>query len=104
MEKVLLAGVLFNKKDEPILFESMEELCLLAKTLNSEVVEKIIQKKESPDPATFIGRGKAEEIAKFVKENKIKAVIFDFDLSPSQVSNLEKIIECKIIDRTWLIL
>lgn len=104
MEKVLLVGILKNKKEELDLLESMEELNLLAKTLNLEVVDKIIQKRDFPDPTSFIGRGKAEEISNICKEKNIKAVIFDNDLSPSQVKNLENIIGCKIIDRTWLIL
>lgn len=104
MEKVLLSGVSFSKNDETVLYDGIEELSLLAKTLNCDVVDKIIQKRQSPDPGTYIGKGKAEEINNIVKEKNIKAVIFDCDLSPSQVKNLEEIIGCKIIDRTWLIL
>lgn len=104
MEKVLLVGVSISKKNEKDILESMEELYLLSKTLNCEVVDKIIQKRDAPDPATFIGRGKAEEISKIVQEKGIKAIIFDCELSPSQVKNLEEIASCKIIDRTWLIL
>lgn len=104
MEKVLLSGVSFGKNEEKILYDEIEELSLLARTLNCEVVDKIIQKRQSPDPGTYIGRGKAEEIKNIVLEKNIKAVIFDCDLSPSQVKNLEEIIGCKIIDRTWLIL
>ncbi|MEJ5165681.1 MAG: GTPase HflX [Thermoanaerobaculia bacterium] len=104
MEKVLLVGVSISKKNEKDIWESMDELNLLSKTLNCEVVDKIIQKRDAPDPATFIGRGKAEEISKIVQEKGIKAIIFDCELSPSQVKNLEEIIHCKIIDRTWLIL
>ncbi len=104
MERALLAGFIWKKNESNSLWDSMEELSLLTGTLKCEVVDKIIQKKENPCPATFIGKGKAEEISKIVREKNIRAVIFDCDLSPSQVKNLEEIIGCKIIDRTWLIL
>lgn len=104
MERVVLAGLIFYKKQKEEFYDSMEELESLSKTLNCEVVEKIIQKREKPCPATYIGKGKAEEIAKLVKEKNIKAVIFDTDLTPSQVKNLENILGSKVIDRTWLIL
>lgn len=104
MEKVLLVGVSLSKKIGEDLWDSMEELELLTKTLNCEIVDKIIQKKDCPDPSTFIGRGKAEEISKIAREKDVRTIIFDCDLSPSQIKNLEEIINCKIIDRTWLIL
>jgi GTP-binding protein HflX len=104
MERVLLAGLIWKKNEDNSFLEGLEELSLLTKTLNCEIVDRIIQKKENPCPATFIGRGKAEEISRIVKEKNIRAVIFDCDLTPSQVKNLEEIIGCKIIDRTWLIL
>lgn len=104
MERVLLAGFIWKKNENNTIWDSMEELSLLTGTLKCEVVDKIIQKRENPCPATFIGKGKAEEISKVVKEKNIRAIIFDCDLSPSQVKNLEEIIGCKIIDRTWLIL
>lgn len=104
MEKVLLVGVSLSRNKENDFLESMEELLLLSRTLNCEVIDKIMQKRDAPDPATFIGRGKAEEISRIVQEKGIKAIIFDCELSPSQVKNLEEIINCKIIDRTWLIL
>ncbi len=104
MEKALLVGICFNKKEEENIKENLKELFLLAKTLNCQICGEIIQKREAPDPKTYIGRGKGEEISKIVKELDIKTVIFENDLSPSQVKNLEDMFGCKVIDRTWLIL
>jgi GTP-binding protein HflX len=84
--------------------DSLAELGELTTTAGGEVVDTGIQKMESLSPATFIGKGKAEEFAKFCKTNDVDTVIFDDDLSPAQCRNLEKIFECKILDRTSLIL
>ncbi|HEY1718635.1 MAG TPA: GTPase HflX [Verrucomicrobiae bacterium] len=84
--------------------ESLDELAELAQTAGAEVVGDGIQKMESLNAATFIGKGKAEEFAKFCKSNKVDTVIFDDELSPAQSRNLEKIFGCKIFDRTALIL
>jgi GTP-binding protein HflX len=84
--------------------DSLTELGELTTTAGGEVIGDGIQKMESLSPATFIGKGKAEEFAKFCKTNDVDTVIFDDDLSPAQCRNLEKIFECKILDRTSLIL
>ena len=84
--------------------EYLDELELLADTAGADVVCRVYQERDKPDPAFFIGRGKAEQIAKIVEEEKIDLVIFDDDLSGVQIRNLENIINCKIIDRTTLIL
>ncbi len=104
MEKALLVGIYFNKREEENIKENLKELFLLAKTLNCQICGEIIQRREAPDPKTYIGRGKGEEISKIVRELDIKTVIFEGDLSPSQVKNLEDMFGCKVIDRTWLIL
>jgi GTP-binding protein HflX len=77
---------------------------LLAETAGAEVIFKITQDRFRPDPATFIGKGKAEEIKQLIELNDIQLVIFDDDLNPTQVRNLEKLLERKILDRSGLIL
>jgi GTP-binding protein HflX len=97
-------GVERQNHDRAALRDSLAELGELTETAGGEVVDTGIQKMESLSPATFIGKGKAEEFAKFCKTNDVDTVIFDDDLSPAQCRNLEKIFECKILDRTSLIL
>ncbi|MEM6735895.1 MAG: GTPase HflX, partial [Bacteroidota bacterium] len=84
--------------------EMMEELEFLAQTLEIDVVQKFTQKLEHPDPRTFVGKGKLEDIAVATKMDKIDSVIFDDDLTPSQLRNLEKELKVKIYDRSLLIL
>lgn len=84
--------------------ESLDELAELAETAGAEVIGEGIQKVETPHAATYIGKGKADEFAKFCRENNVDTVIFDDELSPAQTRNLEKIFEVKILDRTALIL
>ena len=103
-ELVFLVGVERQNHDRAALRDSLVELGELTETAGGEVVDTGIQKMESLSPATFIGKGKAEEFAKFCKANDVDTVIFDDDLSPAQCRNLEKIFECKILDRTSLIL
>ena len=83
---------------------SLEELRRLAETAGIEVLAEIIQPRETPDPAYFIGRGKLEELEAMVSELKIEAIIFDNDLTPAQTRNLEKTLDIVVIDRTSLIL
>ncbi|HSY74677.1 MAG TPA: GTPase HflX [Dongiaceae bacterium] len=103
-ERVFLVGVELKNRDRAELRESLDELAELAQTAGAEVVSDGIQKMESLNAATFIGKGKAEEFSKFCKANKVDTVIFDDELSPAQSRNLEKIFGCKIFDRTALIL
>jgi GTPase len=103
-ERVFLVGVELQNRDRAALRDSLAELGELTTTAGGEVVGDGIQKMESLSPATFIGKGKAEEFGKFCKTNDVDTVIFDDDLSPAQCRNLEKIFECKILDRTSLIL
>ena len=97
-------GVERQNHDRAALRDSLAELGELTETAGGEVVDTGIQKMESLSPATFIGKGKAEEFADFCRRNDVDTVIFDDDLSPAQCRNLEKIFACKIIDRTSLIL
>ena len=84
--------------------EYMNELALLADTAGADVVHRVSQDRDRIDAATFIGKGKVEEIRAFVSDQKIPLVIFDDDLTAVQVRNLERILECKVLDRSGLIL
>lgn len=103
-EKVVLVGLITREQSEEKLKEYMDELQFLAYTAGAEVAERFTQKMDKPDPKFFVGSGKLEEISFFVEENEVDTVIFDDELSPSQMKNIEKIINRKIIDRTQLIL
>ncbi len=84
--------------------EHLDELEMLTDTAGADTVFKILQDRNHPDPAFFIGKGKAEEIAQLIELNDIQLVIFDDDLNPTQVRNLEKLFERKVLDRSGLIL
>ena len=103
-ENSIVVGAVINNASAIIVNEFLDELCFLAETAGGKVLRRFIQKLEKPNPKTFIGSGKIQEIQFFIKNNDISSVIFDDELSPSQQLNLEKIFRCKIIDRTGLIL
>jgi GTPase len=103
-EKVFLVGVEIKSRNSADVRDLMAELAELAQTAGAEVVGEGIQKVESLAPATFIGKGKAAEFADFCKSHGVDTVIFDDELSPAQSRNLEKIFNCKILDRTSLVL
>lgn len=104
-EKTAIVGIVTQNQSEEKLREYLDELEFLTYTAGGEVVKRFSQKMERPNPKTFVGTGKIEEIHQFVKENGISTLIFDDELSPSQQKNISKIIEeCKILDRTNLIL
>ena len=103
-ERVFLVGVELKASDAAEVRETLAELGELAATAGAEIVGEGTQKVESPSPATYIGKGKADEYAGFCRQNNVDTVIFDDELSPAQSRNLEKIFECKILDRTALIL
>ncbi len=84
--------------------EYLEELAFLAETAGAETIKIFTQKLERPHPKTYLGSGKLEEVAAYIKENEINVAIFDDELSPSQTRNLEDEFNCKIIDRSMLIL
>lgn len=97
-------GVELKSGGTHALRESLDELAELAQTAGGEVVGEGTQKVEAAHPATYIGKGKADEFAKYCKEHDVDTVIFDDELTPAQTRNLEKIFEVKILDRTALIL
>jgi len=103
-EKTVLVGIVTQNQSEEKLVEYLDELEFLTFTAGGEVVKRFSQKLERPNPKTFLGTGKMEEIHAFVKEKNISTVIFDDELSPSQQKNISKILDCKVLDRTNLIL
>ena len=103
-EKTIVVGIVTQNQSEEKLTEYLDELEFLTFTAGGEVVKRFFQKMERPNPKTFLGTGKMEEINHYVKENKISTVIFDDELSPSQQKNITKILDCKVLDRTNLIL
>lgn len=103
-EKSVVIGIVTQNQPEDKLHEYLDELEFLTFTAGGEVVKRFWQKLERPNPKTFLGTGKIEEINTYIKENDIKTVIFDDELSPSQQKNITKILQCKVLDRTNLIL
>lgn len=103
-EKAVLVGLVTKEQSEDKLQEYMDELEFLAFTAGAQVHNRFTQKMSQPDSKTFVGSGKAQEIREYVHANEIGTVIFDDELSPSQLKNLERELEVKIIDRTNLIL
>lgn len=103
-EKAVLVGLITQNQSEDKLIEYMDELEFLAFTAGAEVDRRFTQRLTQPDSKTFVGKGKMEEIRDYVKEQKIGTVIFDDELSPSQLKNLEREMEVKVLDRTNLIL
>jgi GTP-binding protein HflX len=103
-EKTILIGVVTQDQNEEKSKEYLDELEFLAYTAGGEVRKRFTQKMASPNPKTFVGTGKMEEIQAYIEAHSITTAIFDDELSPGQQRNIEKILECKIIDRTYLIL
>ena len=103
-ERVFLVGVELKKKGAVEVKESMEELAELAATAGATIVGEGTQKLDRPQVATFIGKGKAGEFAERAKQERVDTVIFDDELRPAQIRNLERIFDCKVLDRTTLIL
>lgn len=103
-EKTVLIGLITQYQDEEKSNEYLDELEFLAFTAGGEVLKRFTQKMEVPNPKTFIGTGKLDEVKNYIEENEVGVAIFDDELSPAQQKNIEKILECKIVDRTYLIL
>ncbi|USD26775.1 GTPase HflX [Flagellimonas marinaquae] len=103
-EKAVLVGVMNQHQNEEKVKEYLDELEFLTYTAGGEVAKRFVQKVDVPNPKTYIGSGKMEEVQSFVKENEIGSVIFDDELSPAQQNNIEKLLRCKVLDRTSLIL
>ena len=103
-EKVVLVGMITSGQKANETSEYLKELAFLTETAGGIPVKQFMQQMAAPNPATYIGTGKLNEISNYIKENSIDLVIFDDDLSPSQLRNIEKALECRILDRTNLIL
>lgn len=103
-EKTIIVGVVTQNQSEEKLKEYLDELEFLTYTAGGEVIKRFWQKMDKPNPKTFLGTGKMEEINVYIKEHKVSTVIFDDELSPSQQKNISKILDCKVLDRTHLIL
>jgi GTPase len=103
-ERAILIGVLYHGQDESEVEDFLEELSFLTETAGAEPVKRFIQKLDTQNPRTFVGSGKIQELATFISENKIDIAIFDDELTPSQLRNIEDALGCRILDRTNLIL
>ena len=103
-EKTVIVGIITQAQNEEKLEEYLDELEFLTFTAGGEVIKRFSQKMDKPNPKTFVGTGKLEEIHVYIKENDVTTVIFDDELSPSQQKNITKIFDCKVLDRTNLIL
>ena len=104
MEKTVLVGVITNDQGVEKSMDYLDELAFLTKTAGGSVYKVFTQKLNNPNPKTFIGEGKINEIRDYIKDNEVKTVIFDDELSATQERNISKIFNCKILDRTNLIL
>lgn len=104
LEKAILVGIIYPGQADLEVDDFLEELSFLTETAGAEPVKRFIQKLDVPNPRTFVGSGKIEEIALYVKENNVDIAIFDDELSASQIRNIEKALGCRILDRTNLIL
>ena len=103
-ETAVLVGVTVRDQDDKTTKEYLDELAFLAETAGIKTLKRYTQKIDRPHPKTFIGKGKMEDVLGFVKEHNVDMVIFDDELTPSQLRNIEKILEVKILDRSNLIL
>ena len=104
LENAVLVGVINSRQDENQSKEYMDELEFLTYTAGGQVLERFTQKIDPPNPKTFIGSGKIQEVLEFVEKHDISSVIFDDELTPAQQGNIEKMLKIKVLDRTGLIL
>ena len=103
-EKAVLIGLITPQQNDEKAAEYLDELAFLADTAGAEPVKRFVQRLDYPHPVTFVGSGKLDEIKQYVKENDIGLAVFDDELSPKQLRNIEKELQIKILDRTALIL
>ena len=103
-EKIILVGVVFPSSTLGEVEESLDELGLLVDTAGAEVVGRVVQRRSDPDAATYVGKGKAEELHSLSETLDVDTVVFDDELTPAQQRNLEKILGRTAIDRTAVIL
>ncbi|MBP6649514.1 MAG: GTPase HflX [Bacteroidia bacterium] len=103
-ETCILIGLIHKHQNENLVTEYLDELAFLAETAGAKTLRRFTQRMESPDSKTFIGTGKLQEIAAYIKTNAVDLAIFDDELSGTQIRNIEKALECRILDRNNLIL
>lgn len=103
-EEAILVGVISSDQTEEKAREYLDELAFLAETAGAIPVKTFMQKLDYPHPRTFVGQGKLEEILNFIKEREVELVIFDDELSPTQLRNIERFLQVRVLDRTNLIL
>jgi GTP-binding protein HflX len=103
-EKTVLVGIVTSQQNATQSKEYLDELEFLAYTAGGKVLQRFTQNIQIPNPKTFIGSGKMQTVADFVKEHEVTTVVFDDELTPAQQSNIEELLRCKILDRTGLIL
>ncbi|MDO6674292.1 GTPase HflX [Tenacibaculum sp. 1B UA] len=103
-EKTVLIGIITQHQDEKQSEEYLDELEFLTLTAGGVAVKRFVQKLDKPHPKTFIGTGKLEDVKAYIESNEIGTAIFDDELSPAQLRNIERYLDCKILDRTNLIL
>ena len=104
IENVVLVGIITKEQNEEKAEEYLDELEFLTFTAGGETKKRFVQRLEYPDPKTFIGSGKLSEVSSYIEENNINTAIFDDELSPAQLRNIEKVLNIKVLDRTNLIL
>jgi len=104
IEKAVLVGLINAEQDERQAQEYLDELAFLADTAGAQVLKQFLQRLDMPNPVTFVGPGKLQEISEYVKVMEADTVIFDDELTPTQLRNIERELECKVLDRTNLIL
>ncbi len=104
LEKTVLVGIINSSQDEIKSKEYLDELEFLVHTAGGVVLKRFVQKMQSSNPKTFIGSGKIRDVEAYGDENEITTVVFDDELTPAQQGNIEKILRCKVLDRTGLIL
>jgi len=104
IEKAVIVAVKLQNDDQSAIEESLKELESLLDTAGAVVVGSFIQNKQSIDPVFYVGKGKVDQIKAFAEQEEATTIVFDTELSPSQIKNLEKVIEKKILDRSWVIL
>lgn len=103
-EKAVLIGIITQQQDEKKSEEYLDELDFLTQTAGGIPVKRFVQKMDKPNPKTFLGSGKLEDVRMYIVSNGIGTAIFDDELSPAQLRNIEKVLDCKVLDRTNLIL
>jgi GTP-binding protein HflX len=104
LEKAVLIGIITQDQNEEQSKEYLDELEFLTYTAGGDVLKRFTQKMDMPNPKTFIGTGKMEDVRHYIEEHEVGTAIFDDELSPAQERNISKILNCKVLDRTNLIL